>query len=257
MLPDLSVQYSSEALLSGRRPPFRLLVQLISTGPQDKAVVIPVVSDGFVVASGRSRLAQKKHIPSVDDPVARLENMGKERVKKLRDLRATACVMGVDLPEGQQWKIIKVGDFRMLALNADKDGQLRQKMLHILKMSEKAWDETRDHALMAVTNDTRMRAWYRKSSVSVGLVYSCYLGETDLDRAVALIEEDEIHLKEHLTPDQRNLVRTLQKEAYDCWWQPGHPGWTFYPFDSESFKQVRIASPAVHSVSHVQFIHSG
>ncbi|GMH36359.1 hypothetical protein BSKO_04227 [Bryopsis sp. KO-2023] len=232
-LPDLSVQYSSEALLSGRRPPFRLMVRILSTGTLTPSMVVPGISDGFVVASGRSRLAQKKHIPSVDDPVSRLENMGKERVKKLKDLRGT----GVEVPDGVPWVILKVGDFRQLALEADKDGQLKQKMLHILKMSEKAWDETRDHALMAVTNDTRMRAWYRQTGGNVGLVYSCYLGETDMDRAVALIQDDEMFLKEHLAPAQRELVRDLQKEASECWWRPGHPGWTFYPFDSETFKQ--------------------
>lgn len=211
-----------------------------STLALDASSVIPGVSDGFVVASGRSRLAQKKHIPSVDDPVSRLENMGKERVKKLKDLRETAQIMGVELLDGAHWTVTKVGDFKRLAKEADKNGHLRQKMLHILKMSEKAWDETKDHALMAVTNDTRMRAWYRQGRDILGLVYSCYLGETELERAVALIEGEEVHLKEHLKPSQRKLVRDLEKEAKECWWIPGHPGWTFYPFDSEDFKQVGI-----------------
>ena len=236
LLPDLNVTYSSEALLSGRRPPFRLMVKISSPGALPGHLVLPAVSEGFVVASGRSRLAQKKCIPSVDDPVGRLEHMGKERVKKLRDLVSTARIMGVDLPVNMPHEVSKVGHFRGLALEADKDGQLRQKMLHILKMSEKAWDETRDHALLAVTNDTRMRAWYQEES-GEGLVYTCYLGDTDLERPVALIQGGKVILKERQAPQQRELVRDLQQKARKAWWEPGHPGWMFYPYDSERFAE--------------------
>ncbi|CAD7699229.1 unnamed protein product [Ostreobium quekettii] len=236
LLPDINVTYSSEALLSGRRPPFRLMVKISSPGSLPGHMVLPAVSEGFVVASGRSRLSQKKCIPSVDDPVARLEHMGKERVKKLRDLVATARQMGVDLPRDMPHEVSKVGHFRGLALEADKDGQLRQKMLHILKMSEKAWDETRDHALLAVTNDTRMRAWYQESS-GEGLVYTCYLGDTDLERPVALIQSGKVVLKDRQTPLQRELVRDLQQKARKAWWDAGHPGWMFYPYDSEDFAE--------------------
>eukprot|EP00803_Ostreobium_quekettii_P007323 evm.model.scf_252EXC.5 EVM.evm.TU.scf_252EXC.5 scf_252EXC:98868-107230(+) len=236
LLPDLNVTYSSEALLSGRRPPFRLMVKISSPGALPGHLVLPAVSEGFVVASGRSRLAQKKCIPSVDDPVGRLEHMGKERVKKLRDLVSTARMMGVDLPVNMPHEVSKVGHFRGLALEADKDGQLRQKMLHILKMSEKAWDETRDHALLAVTNDTRMRAWYQEES-GEGLVYTCYLGDTDLERPVALIQGGKVILKERQAPHQRELVRELQQKARKAWWDPGHPGWMFYPYDSEDFSE--------------------
>lgn len=243
-LPDLNVTYSSEALLSGRRPPFRLMVKVTAPGHLPPQTVIPAISDGFVVASGRSRLAQKKCIPSVDDPVGRLEHMGKERVKKLRDLANTARNMGVDLPDGMSPEVSKVGHFRSLALVADKDGQLRQKMLHILKMSEKAWDETRDHALLAVTNDTRMRAWH-KEGVEEGLVYMCYLGETDLERPVALLQDGKVILKDRWNAQQRDQVRALQSDARRAWWMDRHPGWMVYPYDTEEFAQNPLLLPSL------------
>lgn len=52
-----------------------------------------------------------------------------------------------------------VGEFKMLALRADQDGHLRQKLQHVLKLSKEKWDEARDHAMRAVVADNRMRAW--------------------------------------------------------------------------------------------------
>lgn len=54
MLQDLHITDSSEAMLSGRKPPFRLLVKAISraTG-QPLPSVHKAVSEGFVVATRR------------------------------------------------------------------------------------------------------------------------------------------------------------------------------------------------------------
>lgn len=53
------------------------------------------------VATRRTRTAGKADIPSVDDPVSKLEHMGKETVKKLGDLATAAEQAGVeiDIPE--------------------------------------------------------------------------------------------------------------------------------------------------------------
>lgn len=48
------------------------------------------VSEGFVVATRRTRTAGKVDIPTMDDPVGKLEHMGKETVKKLQDIQAAA-----------------------------------------------------------------------------------------------------------------------------------------------------------------------
>eukprot|EP00210_Caulerpa_lentillifera_P002739 g2618.t1 len=238
-LCDLTVQCSSEALLSGRRPPFRLLARLSSSSdPSVSALVSPALSTSFIVASGRSRLSQKKSIPFLDDPVSRLENMGKERIKKLRDLNSAARVMNVDLPSLTCWEVITVADFQRLAFEVDTDGQVKQKLLHMLKMSEKAWEETRDHAASAITNDTRMRAWYRPNvDETQGLAYVCYLGEMEMERPVALLLGSKIVLKEGLDPNQRTLMKELQELAVESWWKPNHPNWTFFDFDSEVYKK--------------------
>ena len=61
---------SSEALLSGQKPPFRLFVcarNVHDGSPVD--VINFVVSEPFVVATPRVRTAAKANIPHVDDHV--------------------------------------------------------------------------------------------------------------------------------------------------------------------------------------------
>lgn len=53
------------------------------------------------MATRRTRTANKVDIPSVEDPVGKLEHMGRETVKKLQDLRTAALQAGmeIDIPE--------------------------------------------------------------------------------------------------------------------------------------------------------------
>lgn len=62
VLPDLHVSDSSEALLSGRKPPFRLLVRAVGPGG-GRVPVRHCVSEGFVVATRRTRTAGKVRPP--------------------------------------------------------------------------------------------------------------------------------------------------------------------------------------------------
>ena len=78
-----------------------------------------------------------------------------------------------------------MGEFRKLALLAEADGHLRQKLQQVLKLSKEKWDDARDHALRAVVADNRMRIWYAdKASMELGLLFSCRLGNVDLERPV-------------------------------------------------------------------------
>ena len=78
-----------------------------------------------------------------------------------------------------------VGEFRKLALLAEADGHLRQKLQQVLKLSKEKWDDARDHAMRAVVADNRMRIWYAdKASMELGLLFTCRLGNVDLDRPV-------------------------------------------------------------------------
>ncbi|KAL3159748.1 PSII 6.1 kDa protein [Trebouxia sp. C0009 RCD-2024] len=242
-LPDLHVSDSSEAMLSGRKPPFRLLVRAAHRDGR-KVNIRHAVSEGFVVATRRTRTAGKVEIPNVDDHVSKLEHMGKETVKKLQDIKGAAIQAGVDIniPENC---INKVGEFRKLALMAEADGHLRQKLQQVLKLSKEKWDDARDHAMRAVVADNRMRIWYAdKANMEVGLLFTCRLGNVDLDRPVGLLQKKsqegtqttmEATLMAQQTPAQREQVRQLQPQAVSSWWQPGHPGWAIYPVDSEHF----------------------
>ncbi len=78
-----------------------------------------------------------------------------------------------------------MGEFRRLALLAEADGHLRQKLQQVLKLSKEKWDDARDHALRAVVADNRMRIWYAdKASMELGLLFACRLGNVALERPV-------------------------------------------------------------------------
>ncbi|KAK9803602.1 hypothetical protein WJX72_004040 [[Myrmecia] bisecta] len=257
-LPDLHVSDSSEAMLSGRKPPFRLLVRAVA-GDGRKVSIRHAVSEGFVVATRRTRTAGKVEIPNVDDHVSKLEHMGKETVKKLQDIHTSGLQAGVEINVPDNC-INKVGEFRKLALMAEADGHLRQKLQQVLKLSKEKWDDARDHAMKAVVADNRMRIWYvDKTTMEVGLLFTCRLGNVDLDRPVGLLQKKsqdgtqttmEATLMAQQTPAQREQVRQLQPQAVASWWQPGHPGWAIYPVDSEQF----MSSGSLDSVS-VQHEH--
>ena len=75
---------SSEALLSGQKPPFRLFVcarNVHDGSPVD--VINFVVSEPFVVATPRVRTAAKANIPHVDDHV------------KVRPAHLGSCYVGL------------------------------------------------------------------------------------------------------------------------------------------------------------------
>ncbi|GIL45703.1 hypothetical protein Vafri_2882 [Volvox africanus] len=244
-LNDLHVTDSSEAILSGRKPPFRLLVRALLPQNGPRLNIRHAVSEGFVVATRRTRTAGKADIPSVDDPVSKLEHMGKETVKKLADLATAAEQAGVeiDIPENC---VQKVGEFKMLALRADQDGHLRQKLQHVLKLSKEKWDEARDHAMRAVVADNRMRAWYAdRRSCELGVLFTARMGNVDLDRPVGLLQtrveagerKTEAILVAQLNPTQREMLRHMQPQAVAAWWAPGHTGWAIFPMDSDTFLQ--------------------
>ena len=253
VLPDEHVSDSSEALLSGRKPPFRLLARAVTANGAPASNVRSAVSEGFVVATRRTRTAGKVDIPNVDDHVGKLEHMGRETVKKLQDIRGSALAAGVDIQVPDNC-VNRVGEFRKLALLAEADGHLRQKLQQVLKLSKEKWDEARDHAMRAVVADNRMRIWYAdKSSMDVGLLFTCRLGSVELDRPVGLLTKKasdgaqttmEATLMAQQTPAQRDQVRALQPQAAAAWWQHGHPGWAIYPVDSDQFLATGALDPA-------------
>ena len=88
-LTDVSVTGSSESLLSGQRPPFRLLARALdaSTKLPLRGVAL-AVSDAFVVATPRVRTAVKAEIPMASDHVSKLNAVGPQTQAKLADVAA-------------------------------------------------------------------------------------------------------------------------------------------------------------------------
>lgn len=128
-----------------------------------------------------------------------------------------------------------MGEFRKLALMAEGDGHLRQKLQQVLKLSKEKWDEGRDHALRAVVVDNYLRVWYSDDSMDVGVLFPCRNGEIDLERPVGLLQKKkdtmpggdpqyEVILLHQQAHHQRQQVKTLQRAAVANWWRAGHVG---------------------------------
>lgn len=64
-------------MLSGQKPPFRLLVRAIDTESSQRVSRVQwAVSDAFVVATQRVKGAQKAEIPHIEEHVSKIENVG-------------------------------------------------------------------------------------------------------------------------------------------------------------------------------------
>lgn len=63
------------------------------------AFVQILTAPGFVmqVVTKRTKNLKKQDIPSLDDPIAKLNHVGKETVKKLNELKASADEIQMDL----------------------------------------------------------------------------------------------------------------------------------------------------------------
>ena len=116
-----------------------------------------------------------------------------------------------------------VGEFRKLSLMAEADGHLRQKLQQVLKLSKEKWDDARDHAMRAVVADNRMRIWYAdKANMELGLLFTCRLGNVDLDRpvgeslAAALGLEDDVNKLSVCEIAPRWLLRWLENTGWLC-----------------------------------------
>ena len=83
-------------MLTGQKPPFRLLVRTISSDTGVRGVhVRHTVSDAFVVATQRVKGAQKAEIPHIEEHVSKIENVGVQTQNKLQDIRTAASAAGI------------------------------------------------------------------------------------------------------------------------------------------------------------------
>ncbi|MCJ1461803.1 hypothetical protein MMC07_000402 [Pseudocyphellaria aurata] len=103
------------------------------------------------VVTKRTKNLKKQDIPSLDDPISKLNHIGKETVKKLNELKASAEEAQLDLPVPPElYRVTKVREFQKLARNSEADGHLQQKLKQLLKLSKEKWDAACEHAKIAV-----------------------------------------------------------------------------------------------------------
>lgn len=94
---EVKVTESSESVLAGtKRPPFRMVVRATDANGS-RMDIRPAVSEEFVVVTKRTKNLKKQEIPSLDDPISKLNHIGKETVKKLNEIKASADEMNLDL----------------------------------------------------------------------------------------------------------------------------------------------------------------
>lgn len=242
MLPDLKVTDSSEALLTGRAPPFRLLARVVQRGGITLPGIAPVLSEPFVVATARVRGAAKVEIPHVDDSVSKLEGLGVQTQKKLEDIAAAAAASNVPNLQLPINKVTKVGQFLALVDMAEKNKPLRETLKHVLRLT-KMWDIARDHARKAVQTDVQLRVYHPDGRMDVGLVYKCgSFNVVDINRPVGLLRRRHKNTRPDqelvdiiwLSPEMASwpdAVRRIVPRAASSWWHDGHPGWAFLPLN--------------------------
>lgn len=279
MLPDLKVTDSSEALLTGRAPPFRLLARVVQRGGIPLPGIAPVLSEPFVVATARVRAASKLEIPHVDDSVSKIEGLGVQTQKKLEDIGGAA--EAVDIPRSNLQLprncVTKVGEFKDLVELAEGNRPLKETLKHVLRLT-KMWDVARDHVRKAVITDQQLRVYHPDNREDVGLVYRCTsFNVIDINRPVGLLRKRQgIKVEQSDGGDQTSpmddtqhlidiiwlssdintwpdAVRRIVPRAASNWWMEGHPGWHFLPLTTQHLPQLGDQGAPKPSMSSFSF----
>ncbi|GBF93537.1 hypothetical protein Rsub_06257 [Raphidocelis subcapitata] len=248
-LSDLQCTTSSEALLAGKAPTFRLLVWAIDGNGNHLPGVTYVVSESFVVATKRVKHAIKSDIPGISDHVSKLVHIGKATVDKLTDLRQAAREedMEVDLPDDLV-RVERVGQFQQLLELTEASQELKHKVRHLLKLSPEKWEEVAVHAATAVVPDFRPRVWWCPS-VRGGLLFACRNGAIAMEQPIAYVgrgsaeAEDAVVPLHQLDPATFGLLPKLKQQALQEWFAPGHSGWAVYWRDASDPLAQQMAPP--------------
>ncbi|CAL8462805.1 g2338 [Coccomyxa elongata] len=232
-LPDLSITGSSEALLSGQKPPFMLLVRAYNKADNTRARHIRNgTSEQFVVATPRVRTAVKAVIPHVDDHVSKLQSLGVMTQNKLADIGAAAAAAGITYELNVPRNCVgTVGEFRELCMWADKDRALCETLKKVLKLT-KGWDAAKEHAMQAVTSDHQLRIWSQEPNS--GLIFKTLMGVVDIEKPCGVLQRrmEDGHLlavlESHMSVAQQSIMRRGAEKAYQDWFVAGHPNWRIW-----------------------------
>lgn len=240
LLPDLKITDSSEALLTGRAPPFRLSVRAVHRSGEPFEGVAFALSEPFVVATARVKGAAKLEIPHVDDHVSKIDCVGLQTQKKLEDIKAAAIAAGVpdlNLPVNS---VVKVGQFRDLVEAAERNKALRETLKQVLRLT-KGWDIARDHVRKAVETDVQLRVYHPDGRTEVGLVFKCgSFNVIDINRPIGLMrrKQNPHQANQELvdviwlpldTASFPDAVKRMLPQASADWRKDGHQGWALLP----------------------------
>jgi hypothetical protein len=231
---DMSVTTSSEALLAGKSPKFRLLARITDAEGNTLDNVTYCVSESFVVATKRVKSAIKSDIPNITDPVCKLKHIGQATIAKLKDMRASAMAEGADirLPDNLNC-IDQVGKFRQLVQRTAGDMALQSVVRSMLKLSPERWKEVSQHAMSSVVSDLRHRVW-RSGDMSYSIVFQCENGAANMDRVIGIVEHnhpDKVVSTHNLSYEQSQQIPLHLAHACVCWYKAGHPGWSIWLHD--------------------------
>ncbi|GIL85694.1 hypothetical protein Vretimale_13197 [Volvox reticuliferus] len=255
-LSDLTLTTSSEALLSGKAPTFRLLVWAVQANGESVPYVTYVVSESFVVATKRVKHAIKSDIPSVMDSVSKLVHIGKATVDKLTDLRTAFQEEGFDfkLPD-ELVKVEKVGQFKKLIDMSESNNDLRNRLRHVLKLSPEKWEEVCQHATSAVIPDFRNRVWWCPP-LRLGLLYACKNGAVLMENPTGIIRlgatqdaPSQIFQLNQLSHSDLQGLPRLKANAIQNWYMTNHPNWAI--IGDAADKPMPQAPPAPLNVTQV------
>ncbi|GLI70279.1 hypothetical protein VaNZ11_015212 [Volvox africanus] len=248
-LSELTLTTSSEALLNGKAPTFRLLVWAIQGNGEPVPYVTYVVSESFVVATKRVKHAIKSDIPSVMDSVSKLVHIGKATVDKLIDLRAAFQEEGFDfkLPE-DLIKVERVGQFKKLIDLSESNNDLKNRLRHVLKLSPEKWEEVCQHAISAVVPDFRNRVWWCPP-LRLGLLFACKNGAVMMENPTGIVKlgptpdaRSQVLQLHQLSPSDFQALPRLKANALQNWYITNHPNWAI--FNDTGEEGMLQASPA-------------
>lgn len=245
-ISDIKVFASTESMLSGTKPKFCLVV--VPRVPKDMMHVrLPkfAFSEPFVVTSLRSRSVFKAHIPHVSDPLSKLKALGNASQLKLKNLRQTIRGYGID--DCPFHSVHTVGEYRDLILWAEEDAGRKSKLKKALNFT-RGWDEAREHALRSVCDDSLVRLWLAAEGQK-GLLFGCTNAIPEFtpiaymlpkDNMYSIIHESLIsdpHLEKEYGHDSAQLMNMVE-DAKQCWFTPGHPGWSIMPVSTTQFTEI-------------------
>lgn len=264
MLPDLKVTDSSEALLAGRAPPFRLLARVIHRGGMPVAGIGPVLSEPFVVATARVKGAAKAEIPHIDDHISKLEGLGVQTQKKLENISSAASAANIYNLQVPHNSVTKVGQFLELVEFAERSKPLRETLKQVLRLT-KGWDVAREHVRKAVHTDRSLKVFHPDWNTEAGPVFrSGAFNVIDIEHPVGLLRKrkqngnsnEEIVDVLWLGTDSTSwpeAVRRLVPQAMAAWWKEGHPGWAILPLTISHLPEIDDNGRPAQSLSTFSF----